>query len=126
MKLNLHHLIHSAEPTRTVGSILCFLAPGKAFLFVNIWNLPSNCRSRETYILSTHGSSNVRCRSECSLLDKEHCVKSIQIRSFFWPVFSRIRTECEDLRSKSPYSVRRRENADQKKLRIWILFTQWK
>ena len=33
MKLNLHHLIHSAEPTRTVGSIRCFLAPGKAFLF---------------------------------------------------------------------------------------------
>ena len=36
-----------------------------------------------------------------------HCVKSVQIRSFFWSVFSRIRT------------------ADQKKHRIWTPFTQW-
>ena len=41
-------------------------------------------------------------------------VWSVQIRSFFWSVFSRIRTEYEDLRSKSPYSVRIRENTDQK------------
>ena len=45
-----------------------------------------------------------------------HCMKSVQIRSFLWSVFSRIR-------SKSPYSVRMRENADQKKFRIWTLFT---
>ena len=31
----------------------------------------------------------------------EHCVKSVQIRSFFWSVFSCIRTEYGDLRSKS-------------------------
>ena len=30
-----------------------------------------------------------------------------------------------DLGSKSPYSVRVRENTDQKKLRIWALFRQW-
>ena len=42
-----------------------------------------------------------------------HCVKSVQIRSFFWSVFSCIRT------------VRIKENTDQKKLRIWTLFTQW-
>ena len=29
-----------------------------------------------------------------------HCVKSVQIRSFFWSVFSCIRTEYGDLRSK--------------------------
>ena len=46
-----------------------------------------------------------------------HCAKSVQIRSFFWTVFSCIR-------SISPYSVRLRENKDQKKLRIWIHFTQ--
>ena len=39
----------------------------------------------------------------------------------FCPV---IRTEYGDLRSKFPYSVRMQENADQKKLRIWTLFTQ--
>ena len=33
---------------------------------------------------------------------------------FFWPIYSRIRTECEDIRSISSYSVRMRENADQK------------
>ena len=35
-----------------------------------------------------------------------HCIKSVQIRSFFWSVFSRIWTEL--------YSVRMRENTDQK------------
>ena len=45
--------------------------------------------------------------------NKSHCVKSVQIRSFFWSLFSRIRTECI-----SPYSIRMRENTDQKKLRI--------
>ena len=43
-----------------------------------------------------------------------HCVKSVQIRSFFWSVFSCIRTEYGDLRSGSPYSVRMQENTDPK------------
>ena len=54
-----------------------------------------------------------------------HCLKSVQMRSYFWSVFSRIRTKYGDLRSKSPYSVRMQENKDQKKLRIWTLFTQY-
>ena len=44
----------------------------------------------------------------------KHCVKSVQIRSFFWSVFSCIRN-----------SVQIQENTDQKKLRIWTLFTQY-
>ena len=44
---------------------------------------------------------------------------------FFWSVFSRIRTEYGEIGSISPYSVRMWENMDQKKLRIWTLFTQW-
>ena len=52
------------------------------------------------------------------------CVKSVQIRSFLWSVFSRIRTEYGYLLRKFPYSVRMRENTDQKKLRICALFTQ--
>ena len=51
-------------------------------------------------------------------------MKSVQIRSFYWSAFSRIRTEYGDLRSKYPYSVQMRENTDQEKLRIWTLFTQ--
>ena len=47
-------------------------------------------------------------------------MKSVQIRSFFWSVFSRIGTEYGEM-SISPYSVRMRGNIDQKKLRIWTL-----
>ena len=43
---------------------------------------------------------------------------------FFWSIFSCIWTEYRDLFRKSPYSIRIQENTDQKKLRIWILFTQ--
>ena len=53
-----------------------------------------------------------------------HCVKCVQIRSIFWSVFSRIRTEYGDILCIPPYSVRMWENPDQKKLRIWTLFTQ--
>ena len=52
----------------------------------------------------------------------DHYVKSIQIWSFFWSVFSRIRTEYGEIRIISPYSVWMRENTDQKKLCIWTLF----
>ena len=54
-----------------------------------------------------------------------HCVKSVQIRSFSWSVFSCIRIEYGDLWSKSPYSVRIQKIMDQKKLRIWTIFMQW-
>ena len=43
-----------------------------------------------------------------------HCVKRVQMRSYFWSVFSRIRTECGEVRGIFPYLVRMRENADQK------------
>ena len=52
-------------------------------------------------------------------------VKSVQILSFLWSVFSRIGTEYGEIRSISPYSIRMRKNTDQKKLRIWTLFTQY-
>ena len=54
-----------------------------------------------------------------------HYVKNVQIRSFFWSVFSCIRSEYGEIRSIPPYSVRMRENTDHKKLRFWTLFTQW-
>ena len=44
----------------------------------------------------------------------DHCVKSVQIRSYFWSVFSCIWTEYRDLLLKSPYWVRKQENTDQK------------
>ena len=51
-------------------------------------------------------------------------MKSVQIRCFFWSAFSGIRTEYGEILRISPYSVRMWENTDQKKLRIWTLFTQ--
>ena len=55
---------------------------------------------------------------------KNHYVKSVHLRNFFWSVFSRTRAEYGDLFRKSPYSACVQENADQKKLRIWTLFKQ--
>ena len=43
-----------------------------------------------------------------------HCVKNVQIRSFFWSIFSRIRTEYGETRSISPYSVRMRQKRTRK------------
>ena len=54
-----------------------------------------------------------------------HRAKSVHMRSFFWSVFSRIRTEYGEIDFISPYSVRMRENTDQKKPRIWTIFKQW-
>ena len=59
-------------------------------------------------------------------LVNQHCVKSVQIRSFFWSVFSHIRTEYGETRIISPHSARMPENTDQKKLRMWTLSTQHK
>ena len=53
-----------------------------------------------------------------------HCMKSVQIPIFFWSVFSCIRTEYGETLRISPYSVRMRENTDQKKLYICTHFTQ--
>ena len=48
------------------------------------------------------------------LFESSHCMKSVQIRSFFWSAFSRIRTEYGEILRISPYSARMRENTDQK------------
>ena len=53
-----------------------------------------------------------------------HCVKSVQIGSFFWSAFFRIRIEYGEILYISPYSVRIREKTNQKKLRICTLFTK--
>ena len=57
-------------------------------------------------------------------LQSSHCVKRVPTRSFFWSVFSCIRTEYGDKLRKSPHSVRIQENTDQKKLLIWTPFSQ--
>ena len=59
-------------------------------------------------------------------MEQKHCAKSVQIRSGFWSVFSRIRTEYGEILRISLHSIRMRENMDQKSLRIWTLFKQCK
>ena len=54
-----------------------------------------------------------------------HCMRRVQIWSFFWSVFSCVRTGYGDLILESPYSVWIQKNTDQKKLRIWTFFTQY-
>ena len=56
-----------------------------------------------------------------------HCVKSVQIRSFFWSVFSRVRTECREILRISLSLLIQSEYGKirtRKKLRIWTLFMQ--
>ena len=53
-------------------------------------------------------------------------VKSVQMRSCFWSVFSCIQIEYGDLPSNSPYSVQIQENTDEKLLCIWAIFRQWR
>ena len=51
-----------------------------------------------------------------------HCMKSVQIRSFFYSIFFSVFGLNTEIYSVN--QVRIRENTDQKKLRIWTLFTQ--
>ena len=67
---------------------------------------------------------NILDTNESVLWNILYCVKSIQIRSFFWSAFSCIWPEYGDLLRKSLCSVRIEKNTDQKKLRIWTLFMQ--
>ena len=57
---------------------------------------------------------------------KTHYVKSVQIPSFFWFVFPAFGLKIWKIRNISPYSVRIKENTDQKKLGISTLFTRWR
>ena len=57
---------------------------------------------------------------------KTHYVKSVQIRSFFWFVFPAFGLKIGKIRNISPYSIRIKENTDQKKLCISTLFTRWR
>ena len=52
--------------------------------------------------------------------------KVSKYKVFFWSVFSLIRVEYEKILRISTHLVRMRENMDQKKLCISILFTQYK
>ena len=55
-------------------------------------------------------------KQRMAVIAVKHCVKSVQIRSFFWSLFIRIRTEYGEILRISLYSARIWENTDQKNL----------
>ena len=67
-------------------------------------------------IIFPHFSSNVTAKyvKVVKSRTQSHFVKSAEIRSYFWSVFSCVRTEYGYLLRKSPYSVQIKENTDQK------------
>ena len=99
---------------------------------IETWHLVVEANNWAIRLVSTRTSTGpttdtakkIREKRYLLILNRTHCVKSVQIRSFFWYVFSRIRTEYGEIWSISPHSVRMRENTDQKKLHIWTLFKQ--
>ena len=76
-------------------------------LFPMLLSLISSKRPWTYDIQKEEVERGVKMFSDMSDTTKRHCVKSVQIRSFvFWSVFSCIRTEYGDLRSKSGYFSR--------------------
>ena len=75
-------------------------------------------KDKNLFLLEKWNRENYGCK-----MNRHHCVKCVQIQSFFWSVFSRISTEYGEILHIFPYSIRMRENTDQKKIRIWTLFT---
>ena len=71
--------------------------------FFDLKNTPYGLQSKQLSKLSETSTSRYGT----------HCVKSAQIRSYFWSVFSRIWTEYGEIQSISPCSVQMRENEDQ-------------
>ena len=68
------------------------------------------------------GCSTLLCQDHRIVLWKvfiHHYLKSVQIRRFFWSVFSRVQTEYGEIFRISPYWVWLRENTDQRKLHTW-------
>ena len=55
------------------------------------------------YKTDQDAAQNLKGGVSCHIL---HCVGSAQIRSFFWSIFSRIRTEYGEIRRDIQYSVR--------------------
>ena len=119
--INLLKVIRVLISLRPCYTDTCFKLSRPRSNLKKIWDKPN----LSAYALLWSGSPQYGIIFSQSLINEDlHCVKCVQIRSFFWSVFSHIRTEYGEIRSISPYSVQMRENTDQKKLRIWTLFTQ--
>ena len=66
---------------------------------------------RNDFDVSIAISSLIRKQPSREVLLKQHCVKSVQIRSYFWLVFSCIRIEYVDLLRSEYRKIRTRNNS---------------
>ena len=115
------------ETFRLVKISLCFILTfAFSFLCLKEWIKLFRilqkfiCKDYELRFLTlTHFNLVLHFICKPVIVQRFHCVKSVQIRFFLWSIFSRIRTEYGDLRSKS---VRIQANKEQKKICIWRLF----
>ena len=122
---------------RTFDLVFCFLQvicsacwifqkSSQSLAVESFWHLPLMSHPTSdlsTIVINSFLFFNLAAGDVKQEFDNSHCVKSVKVRSFSWSVFSRIRTEYGKILRISSYSVRIRENTDQKKLRIWTLFT---
>ena len=88
IKLRLHCIVNTPE-----FSVISVKFPFHRFTFVLSCKRFGNCWSCKTL--------NENIKVESSILSSIHCLKSVQIRSFFWSIFFCIRTEYG--REKTPY-----------------------
>ena len=77
----------------------CFAGVKRKIYFTSV--------SLKVFINIYFRSSHWRCSIKTASF--KHCVKSAQIRSYFWSVFCSNRTKYGDLRNKSSYSVQIQE-----------------
>ena len=92
---------------------------------ISFFQFPCKITVNMLIIQSSHAGANIS-KFECGyviqnqikfsiLIRSCHYVKSVQILSFFWSLFSLTRAEYRDLHRTSPYSTRVRKNANRKK-----------
>ena len=96
------------------------------YIYTSISNSGVSCKSCEN-LPQKYDKKNYSKKNKKTILALiSHCVKSVQISRIFWFLFSRIRTEYGDFLRKSPYSVRMRENKDEKNSVLDSFHAVWK
>ena len=77
------------------------------FLSAIFWKQITFFKGNTDVLVETINRSKTETRIEIEIKNENiHCVKSVEIRSFFWSVFCRIRTEYGDIRSISVIRIR--------------------
>ena len=105
---------------------LRFIFLGISLISKNLsWNMTSTSFSNIFFTWPSQLFSRIISYGDSCFRLHLHCMKGVHIRSYIsGPYFPAFGLNTERYLRISPYSVRVRKNTDQKKLRIWTLFTQ--